>query len=187
MAVMEADWEMELGAGAPVIDATWAGKVDLCTAPEHVDAIAETRLLPGLADALVWLNGSRSPVWTAKCDVWRMEEGVDAYELAAQPEEISIAMACYIDLLSRGDQQWSAPESMARVCRGWVECLRAIALLACRVDLVVRQALIPENADALGVTAYITGCGADEQTALKRLTEAVTAFANMVSNSQNGA
>lgn len=175
---MEADWEMELGGGAPVIDACWAGFVDLRVFPERVAEMDETRLLPGLAEALVRLNVPRSPVWTAKCDVWVVEEPVDLYELDAEPESAAHAVACYIDLLPRGGGQWSGPESAAAACKEAVARLRVLPLRGCRVDLVVRQAQIAPERDGLGITAYVTACAAGEAEARKRLGTAVAAVAD---------
>jgi hypothetical protein len=174
---MEADWEIELGDGAPVIDAGWAGLMDLRRFPERAGEIAETQLLPGLAEALVRLNSPGSPFWTAKCDVWLVEEPVDPYELDAEVAEAARAVACYVDLLPRDALQWGAPESAAVACRTLVERLRAVPLSACRADLVVRHARIVPESDVLGVTAYLTACGADEARARLRLAEAMAAFA----------
>jgi hypothetical protein len=179
---MEADWEIELGPGAPVIDACWSGLVDLRTAPEHAHQIAETRALPGLAAALVQLNSVGSSVWTSKCDVWPVEDPVDPYELDAEPGESSAAVACYIDLLPRAPVQWNEPQHAASACRVLTNRLRATPLRACRADLVVRLAYIARGAQALGITAYLTACGADEQAALSQLAQATAAFADTVTS-----
>ena len=49
---MEADWEVEVGGGAPVIDALWAGFVDLRRQPERIEEIAEAGKFPALAPLL---------------------------------------------------------------------------------------------------------------------------------------
>jgi len=180
---MEADWELELGGGAPVIDACWAGLVDLRVSPQCVVEIEETRALPGLAEALVRMNAPGSPVWTAKCDVWVVEEPVDPFELDAAPEDAAHAVACYIDLLPRSPQPWNTPEGAAEACRALAARLRAVALQACRVDLVVRQARIAPEGYGLGISAYGTACGADECAARARLGAAVAAFANTLAPS----
>ena len=46
---MEADWEVEIGGDAPVIDACWEGFVDLRRAPERAGAVAGSAELPALA------------------------------------------------------------------------------------------------------------------------------------------
>lgn len=174
---MEADWEMELGSGAPLIDACWAGFVDLRVVPARVAEIEETRGLPALADGLVRLNAPGSPVWTAKCDVWEVEEPVDPFEMDAEPDDAASALACYIDLLPRIDQKWIMPEGAAEACKALAARLGVVPLRGCRVDLVVRQARIAPEAYSLGITAYVTACGADMGTARARLGAAVAALA----------
>jgi hypothetical protein len=181
---MNADWEMDLGAGAPVIDAAWDGFVDLRIEPERVNQIEEVRLLPGLASALVRLNARAAPVWTAKCDVWRVEEPLDPFEIDAEPEQ-NAAVACYIDLLPRSDQQWRLPQRAADACRAITERLRGVQLRACRVDLVVRLAQITPEVQDLGITAYVAACGVSQQAARAQLTAAVAALADTITGPED--
>jgi hypothetical protein len=175
---MEADWELELGSDAPVIDAAWPGFVDLRIFPKRIAEIEETRQFPALGNVLVRLNAHGSPVWTAKCDVWRVDEPVDPYEMDAEPANAAHAVACYIDLLPRSDQQWNLPEQAASACKSFCERLRAIPLRCCRVDLVVRHALITPQIRDLGITAYLTACGPTEDEAREWLAMALAAFAD---------
>jgi hypothetical protein len=117
-------------------------------------------------------------VWTAKCDVWLLDAPVDPYELDTEPEDSAHAVACYIDLLPRNDQQWDVPESAATACKEIVTRLRAAPLRSCRADLVVRQARIAPEAYSLSITAYITACATDETEACVRLGAAVAAVAD---------
>jgi hypothetical protein len=176
---MEADWEFEIGGGAPVIDAHWPGFVDLGKNPERARDFAEAQQLPGLADVLAYLNASNSRVWTCKTDVFDPGD-VDPDELDAATDEATHALCCYIDLLPRGDGQWSSSPQVEgdckRVCRG----LSARSLRCCRVDLVIRLAHTISNSNDLGVTAYMTACGRNEINAKSRLTECVAIFAEVV-------
>ena len=70
---MEADWEVEVGGGAPVIEALWPGFVDLRLYPERIGEIQEAAGFPALAGLLRSLNGAGSSLWTAKCDLWEPE------------------------------------------------------------------------------------------------------------------
>jgi hypothetical protein len=141
---MEADWEVEIGGGAAVIDALWPGFVDLRNRPECVDEIAEAAAFPCLAKLLLVLNSPESPMWTSKCDVWEPEPA---------------AQASYIDMLPREGMvfgQWQHAEAF---CREYVGRLKALALPECgpdcRIDLVIRQAIAGE-VDGFGVTAYLS-------------------------------
>jgi len=118
---MEADWEVEIGGAAPVIDACWPGFVDLRFHPRvppdayltRARELMESANLPNLPEALVRLNGlnsSRSPIWTSKCDVWPVLDpaNLDAVELDAPQQDATFGWACYIDLLPLHGS-WPAP------------------------------------------------------------------------------
>jgi hypothetical protein len=176
---MEADWEFEIGPGAPVIDGAWEGLVDLQTEPQRVHEITETALAPGLADALRQLNGPTSAVWTSKCDVWQPEsfdpDELDAEEHAAPA---TCALACYIDLLPRKDAEWASPAYAEACCRRVCEDLHAVGARSCRVDLVVRRALPLPGRESLGITAYLTACGITKTRAAAALSPALSALAD---------
>jgi hypothetical protein len=185
---MEADWEFEVGpdvAGqaAPVIDATWAGFVDLEREPELARELPEAAQLPGLAEALIRLNQAASPVWTSKCDVWpSLETGdFDPDELDAPPGSSAYAMGCYIDLLPRASRQWLEPGTTAAECKRLCLLLRALPLRCCRADLIIRRAISTQIASelkpqSLGVTAYLTSCGASQEGARQTLQAALSAL-----------
>ena len=141
---MEADWEVEIGGGAAVIEAPWPGFVDLRSQPERVGEIAEAAALPCLAELLLVLNSPESPVWTSKCDVW-------------EPE--TAARATYIDMLPREGMVFTEWQHAEALCREYVGRLEAVALPECgpdcRIDLVIRQA-IAGGLDGFGITAYLS-------------------------------
>lgn len=182
---MEIDWEVEVGGGAPVIDALWPGFVDLRRSPERLGEIAEAAAFPALADLLLALNGPASPLWTAKCDLWEPDPAEVAIPEWTSPVAVSdaavqpAALACYVDLLPVGGRvfaQWTQAEQF---CRDWVALLEPSALPNCRVDLTVRQAIAGE-AEGFGVTAYLSGTGKDRSTAAEALSAALAAFAGSI-------
>lgn len=175
---MEADWEFDIGGDAPVIEACWPGFVDLRDHPARVHEIAETQTLPGLAAALLRLNKVGSRVWTCKTDVFTPDR-VDPDELAAATDEAKFAMACYVDLLMRGDQIWNVSANAEKDCRTYCKRLRDIPLRCCRVDLVVRRARVREHND-LGATVYLTACGPTLANAKQRLAECLVAFTELM-------
>ncbi len=177
---MEADWEIEIDREAPIIDSLWPGFVDLRLYPDCVTELAETKVLPALADALIRLNGKHSPVWTSKCDVWPVKE-FDRFELDAPPEAAADAMACYIDLLPTSDRQWAFPQGAIASCEELCARFRGVLLRCCRVDLVIRRALIAPGIDGLGVTAYLIACGPAAVAATAQLEAALAAFAHTAS------
>jgi hypothetical protein len=176
---MEADWEYEIGGGAPVIDAGWAGFVNLVRRPEQVSEIAEAGSLAALQDALLWLNGPDSPVWTCKCDFWpELEAGsFDADEMDAPSTAAASGAGCYIDLLARDTERWDSPDAVSRDCRLICGRLRATPLPGCRADLVVRDAAFDEERFGFGVTAYLSSCGTSTADARQTLEQALHDFA----------
>lgn len=179
---MEADWEFEVGGDAPVIEAMWPDFVDLRSSPERARQLPEAAQLPALAEALAKLNAATSPVWTSKSDFWPHLES-DAYdpdEMDAPSGCAACAMGCYIDLLPKSDQQWADPDLAAAACKQVCHLLRAVPLRCCRADLVIRRAFITPQRMGLGITAYVTACGASESEAAVALQAALAAFADAV-------
>jgi len=153
---MEADWEVEIGGGAPVIEAYWPGYVDLRQDPLRIQEVSEALRFPSLGRFLAQVNGEGSPLWTSKCDVWEPEaaqqDGLDA-PVEHAPEVP--ALACYIDLLPRQGVLFAQWEDAERFCRAWVKRLEAVELPLHRVELIVRQAVAGE-AEGFGITAYVS-------------------------------
>jgi len=175
---MEADWEFEIGGGAPVIEAYWPGFVNLRDEPLRVNEIAETRVLPELREALLRLNQPGSPVWTCKADVF-VPEPVDPDEMGAGSEEAKFAIACYVDILMRGDLIWNLPVRAEQSCRELCARIKQNPLRCCRVDVVIRRARIAEVND-LGATVYLTACGETSMEAGRRLSECLAAVVRLI-------
>ncbi|HEY6491462.1 MAG: hypothetical protein WCC26_15965 [Terracidiphilus sp.] len=175
---MEADWELEIG-GAPVIETEWPGFVDLRACPHRVDELPEPILLPPMRDALARLNETSSPVWTSKCDVWPVAE-FDPDELDAPSAAALCAVAVYIDLLARETEQWTTPYDARDWCQARCLYLRAVPLRCCRADFVIRHAVTHTQESSVGITAYLTACGATRADADSRLGAALNALAEAV-------
>jgi hypothetical protein len=185
---MEADWEIEIGPGAPIIDANWPGFVDLRRSPQAAANIPETVALPGLASALAQLNNSQPPygTWTSKCDVWQIADPteIDPYEFDASLHETTKAWACYFDLLPVSDQQWGhvrppgtgVPTAAVEWCKSACITLRAIPLRRCRADLIIRKAALRPDTTGIGITVYLTACGSTSESAKQLLSETLQRF-----------
>jgi len=108
---MLSDWTVECGHDDPVLVVPWSDPdkpsshfIDLRENPYDLDWLEEATQHPALLHALRALNAPRSPVFTAKCDVWKLpEEELDALrlELDLIPEDTSVGTASYIDLIWR--------------------------------------------------------------------------------------
>jgi hypothetical protein len=180
---MEADWEVEIGGDARVIDAHWPGFIDLHAAPERIREIQEARELPPLADLLLELNSAGSPIWTSKCDVWQLEPG---------------AIACYVDLLPMEGTVYSEWKLAEAKCRTWIDRLvprrpgsesftDSHPILveagdpACEasITLVVRQA-ISRQVQGFGITAYFSADSSVLPGPTAALGRAMVAFSNAI-------
>ena len=179
---MEADWEFEAGGDAPVIEANCAGFVDLRRAPERIWELREAAEFPDLAETLLRLNAGSSPVWSSKCDLWlELSSGeFDAGELDAPPGCSAHAAGCYIDLLPRSMERWALPVLVETDCRDLCARFHAIPLRSCRADLVIRNATFAPERSGLGITAYLTACGASSSEAAERLRTALRVLADVL-------
>jgi hypothetical protein len=179
---LEADWEVEIGGDAPVIDAAWAGLVDLRHSPQLAYQLPEAMDFPSVARVLMCLNAAGSPVWTSKCDVWAMPgaEQLDPDELGSTAEDLRHAWGCYIDLLPRSSSQWNTQETAVSWCKGIIERLHAIPLGCARIDLIVRHAAIAGDALDTGITAYGIGCGNSLEAAMVSLERALYHFVDLL-------
>jgi hypothetical protein len=167
---MEADWEVEIGGGAAVIEVLWPGFIDLRQHPERakeiVGKIAEAASSPPLAALLMALNASESPVWTSKCDLWEPEPA---------------ALASYIDMLPVDGQVFGEWQQAEAFCRKYVALLAPIALVECggecSINLVIRQA-IAGDIEGFGITAYLSAMGADRSGAATGMAAVMAGFAD---------
>jgi hypothetical protein len=179
---MVADWEFEIGGDAPVIEAWWAGFVDLRRSPASIVEIPEAIEIPVLGDALICLNNPHSLVWTSKCGLWTSDEPdqFDADEFGAPSGSTAFTHGCYIDLLPRNQEQWPNPDAVAATCKSWIAKLLRLPLRSCRADLIIRRAFTPPERMHLAVTAYLTGSGSTAGEAQAAFEAALTPFAHVL-------
>src|ERR1700739_3430603 len=92
---MVADWSVECSAEDPVLVVPWSASegdstqprfIDLRENPYDLDQIPEAEQHPPLMQALRALNVPRSPVFTAKCDLWAL----DAEEVGELLEQLDL-------------------------------------------------------------------------------------------------
>jgi len=169
---MEADWEVEIGGGAPVIEADWPRFIDLKSDPKRLGEIEEAAAFPPLAALLLALNAAASPLWTSKCDLWEPEPA---------------ASACYIDMLPVEGKVFAEWQQAEAFCREHVARLARIALPECgsegdsesrpdcSIALVIRQA-IAGSTEGFGITAYLSAKGMNQADAAANLASVMTAF-----------
>ena len=104
------DWSAECSADDPVLVVPWEDPtgavrfIDLREDPYAIDHIPEAESYPALQHSLRSLNSARSPLFTAKCDIWEAsgdERQNLRLHLALEPEESAAAVISYLDLLCR--------------------------------------------------------------------------------------
>jgi hypothetical protein len=169
---VQADWEVEIGGGAPVIEVDWPGFIDLRSESEHGNAnarqIVEAVDFPPLADLLLALNAPGSPVWSSKCDLWEPEPG---------------ALACYIDLLPRAGRVFAERQQAEIFCREYLGRLNTKAQSECgtesSIDLVIRQAVAGED-EGFGITVYLSAKEAQTTDTTEEQAGAASAFAALM-------
>ena len=157
---MEADWSVEIGAGLPVIEADWAGFVDLRNDLGAVDGIAEAAEEPAMRAALVELNRTGSLVFTSKCEVWELGRGeIDPLEFDCAAG-CGVGWASWVDVTARDTGLFGSFAEHEGWVRRIVARLQAERIGCGRVDVVVRPAVAGER-EGFGITLYAAGCGVD--------------------------
>ena len=184
---MLSEWSTECSVDDPVLVVPWSNEdgslhwVDLRAEmrddPEFddgLDEIHEADAHPALLGTLRTLNAARSPVFTAKCDVWSMDED----ELSALRMDLMLddgvaeaGITSYIDLLWRERRIFTsrhqAEQLLHRLDRLAGELPHSLAKLEC----ILRPAVIELDGvvqEGYAVSLYVKGCGVDASEAETR-------------------
>ncbi len=184
---MLSEWNAECGADDPVLVVPWSSPdgfnswVDLRSDPDALDEIAEADEHPALLAALRSLNGTRSPVFTAKCDAWPM----DGDELAAtrddlllDPEVAAAGFTSYIDLLWRDRAVFASRHRMEGVLYRAERLAADLPHALAKLEWILRPAVADLEgtvAEGFTVTLYVKALGVDENEAAERWDEALRA------------
>lgn len=174
---MLSDWTVECGVDDPVLVVPWSDPsdpsrhfIDLRENPYDLDWLEEATQYPSLLHALRALNAPRSPVFTAKCDVWHIpgdELDTLRLELDLIPEDTPNGIASYIDLVWRERSVFVSfhhhEQIIHRIQRLATPLAHAYAALEC----VLRPALVdlagPQ--EGFAISLYIKALGHDPQAA----------------------
>ena len=171
---MLADWSAECSAEDPVLVLPWSDPnspdrrfVDLREDPYELESIPEAEQHPPLRNALRSLNAPRSPVYTAKCDLWSSSdaETLDplALELALDPGLAASAFSCYIDLLWRDRSLFASFHQHQHLAERLTRRAVALDLPFAMLDCIIRPALLdlttPQEGFALSL--YVKAAGSD--------------------------
>jgi hypothetical protein len=184
-----AEWNAACGVDDPVLVVPWSSPdgalhwVDLRDDPDALDNVTEADEYPALLAALRTMNGNRSPVFTAKCDVWTMEaDEVEATrdELMLEEDVATAGVASYVDALWRERSIFTSRHRMEqmlyRIDRLAADLPHSLALLECTLRPAVAD-LDGSVAEGFAVTLYVKAIGVDEAEAQERWDAALRAVA----------
>ena len=188
---MLAEWSVECAADDPVLVVPWKdpdGKcafVDLRANPYAFDLIPEAEQYPTLLQALRALNATRSPVFTAKCDVWP----VVSEELATLLDELnpdtvndSAGFASYIDMVARDRALFTSFHQQEQLLRRLTRLAGALPQESVMLDCVLRPAVVDLGIPQQGfaISLYVKALGIDGATAVQEWAHALSAIVALV-------
>jgi hypothetical protein len=173
---MLAEWSVECSSEDPVLVVPWndpegtAAFVDLRANPYDFDAISEAEQYPPLMQALRALNAARSPVFTAKCDAWRVggDELIQLQiDLDADSAEAPCGFASYVDVVARERALYTSFHQHEQLLRRLARLAAAVEHTSAAMDCVVRPALVDLEGPQQGyaISVYVKALGADEEAA----------------------
>ncbi len=172
---MRGEWSAQCGADDPVLVVPWsdpddpAGSchfVDLRENPYDLDLIPEAELHPPLMQALRALNGGRSPVFTAKCDAWAMEEDelpALQLDLDLPPAEVPNGFMSYLDVIWRERALFVSLHHQQQRLDRLIRLVEPLDHAYAVAECVLRPALVdlagPQ--EGFGVSLYVKALGTD--------------------------
>lgn len=183
-------WSVECGAEDPVLVVPWSDAgglhfVDLRENPYDLDQIAEAEAHPALMQALRALNATRSPVFTAKCDAWPMDDD----ELEAMRMELGLTEAeapdgfmSYIDLIWRERTLFVSFHQQEQRLVRLGRLVDPLDHPYAAVDAVMRPALVDLTGpqEGFAVTLYVKALGTDAAHAYEHWTRALAAVVTVL-------
>ncbi|MDQ2835425.1 MAG: hypothetical protein M3Y50_17130 [Acidobacteriota bacterium] len=176
---MLSEWSAECSADDPVLVIPWSDPsdptgnrrfVDLRENPYDLDHLPEAERYPALLHALRALNAARSPVFTAKCDAWALEDEDLRrlrLELDVSVDDAPFGFCGYIDVLWRERSVFASfhqqQQMLHRMERHAAALHQPYALLEC----VIRPAMVDLTGpqEGFAVSMYVKAVGHDAGTA----------------------
>ena len=170
---MQADFTVELGAEDETLEIPWAAEgggpryYDLKRHPELLSNLEEAVRAPELGEFLSKVNSLRSPLETAKCDVWSSTEINPEEEIF----EATHKFGSYVDLFfSDEPKRFSFPEH-EHLAKRLIQLLQRAPEMPAAVEFLIRRCYFHEPEEVPGqeeirdgfyITFYLFGFGNDE-------------------------
>lgn len=190
------EWSTETASDDPVLVVPWqapdgaARWVDLREDEFALDEIGEADAYPALLSALRALNSARSPVFTAKCDVWEMDEKELAStrdDLLLEAEQAVAGMACYLDLLWRDRAIFASRHRTEQALYRLDRMIEELPGSLAKAEAVVRPAVVDLDgavAEGYCLSLYVKGVGVDTAEADERWSAALREVAGLFRSSE---
>jgi hypothetical protein len=170
---VQADFAVELGADDETLEMPWAAEgggpryYDLKRHPGLLSSLEEAVRAPELGEFLSKVNSPRSPIETAKCDVWSSTEINPEEEIF----EATHKFGSYVDLFfSDEPKRFSFPEH-EHLAKRLIQLLQRAPEMPVSVEFLIRRCYYHEREEVPGqeeirdgfyVTFYLFGYGKDE-------------------------
>jgi hypothetical protein len=188
---MLAEWSVECAADDPVLAVPWKDPdnkcafVDLRANPYAFDLIPEAEQYPPLLQALRALNATRSPVFTAKSDVWFFASGELATlldELEADRVDASAGFGSYIDMVARDRALFTSFHQQEQLLRRLTRLAGALQQDSAMLDCVLRPAVVDLGTPQQGfaISLYVKAVGIDAATAVQEWAYTLSAIVALV-------
>jgi hypothetical protein len=188
------EWSAECAEDDPVLVVPWSDPadasgncrfIDLRENPYDLDHLPEVEQHPPLMHALRALNAPRSPVFTAKCDAWPLDEQELEHlrlELDLTTEDAPAGFSGYIDILWRERSVFTSfhqqEQMLHRLTRHAASLHHPYAMLEC----IIRPALVdlagPQ--EGFAVSLYVKAVGHDPQAAKETWAAALDAIVTLL-------
>jgi hypothetical protein len=176
---MLSEWSAECSADDPVVVVPWSDPsdntgnrrfIDLRENPYDLDHLPEAERYPPLMHALRALNAARSPVFTAKCDAWPLdEEELDALRvnLDVSADEGPAGFGSYIDILWRDRSLFASFHLQEQMLRRLTRHAAPLEHPYAQLDCIIRPAMVDLTGpqEGFAVSLYVKAVGHNEHAA----------------------
>jgi hypothetical protein len=194
--MMLSEWSAECSADDPVLVVPWSDPsdstgnrrfIDLRENPYDLDHLPEAALYPPLMHALRALNAARSPVFTAKCDAWPLDnQELDALRLnlSLPSEESPAGFASYIDILWRERSLFASFHLQEQMLHRLTLQAAPLEHPYAMLDCVIRPAILDLTGpqEGFAISLYVKALGHDSQTAEENWASALDAVVALLRN-----
>jgi hypothetical protein len=192
---MLSEWSVECAADDPVLVVPWSDPsdeagvrrfIDLRENPYDLDHLPEVEQHPPLMHALRALNAARSPVFTAKCDAWRLDaEELEQLRLNldVMVEEAPAGFASYIDLIWRERSIFASFHQQEQMLHRLTRHATLREYSYAMLDCVIRPAMVDLTGppqEGFAVSLYVKAVGHDPQSAEENWAAALDAVVGLL-------